>query len=64
MGGEVKMESIEAQGRTSQEAIKIALKKLGVSRKQVRVEILSEEHKGLFGMSGAKQARVKVTLKK
>ena len=64
MGGEVKMESIEAQGRTSQEAIKIALNKLGVSRKQVSVEILSEENKGLFGMNGAKQARVKVTLKK
>ncbi len=64
MGGEVKMESIEAQGRTSQEAIRIALKKLGVSRKQVSVEILSEENRGLFGMSGAKQARVKVTLKK
>lgn len=58
------MESIEAQGRTSQEAIKIALKKLGVSRNQVKVEILSEEDKGLFGMEGARQARVKVSLKK
>ncbi len=58
------MESIEVQGRTSQEAIKIALKKLGVSRNQVKVEILSEEDKGLFGMEGARQARVKVSLKK
>ncbi len=58
------MESIEAQGRTSQEAIKTALKKLGVSRNQVKVEILSEEDKGLFGMKGARQARVKVSLKK
>ena len=58
------MESIKAQGRTSQEAIKIALKKLGVSRNQVKVEILSEEDKGLFGMKGARQARVKVSLKK
>ena len=56
--------SIEAEGRTSQEAIKIALKRLGVSRNQVKVEILSEENKGLFGMKGAKPARVKVTLKK
>ena len=62
--GKVKMESIEAQGRTSQEAIRIALKKLGVSRNRVKVEILSEEDKGLFGMKGARQARVKVTLKK
>ncbi|MBL7092149.1 MAG: Jag N-terminal domain-containing protein [Candidatus Omnitrophica bacterium] len=58
------MTSIEAEGRTSQEAIKIALKRLGVSRNQVKVEILSEENRGLFGMKGAKPARVKVTLKK
>ena len=58
------MKSIEAEGRTSQEAIKIALKRLGVSRSQVKVEILSEENRGLFGMKGAKPARVKVTLKK
>ena len=58
------MNSIEVEGRTSQEAIKIALKKLGVSRKQVQVEILSEEDKGLFGMKGAKPAKVRVTLKK
>ncbi len=57
------MKSIEVEGRTSQEAIKIALNKLGVSRNQVKVEILSEEDKGLFGMKGAKPARVKVTLK-
>ncbi|MBN3038748.1 MAG: Jag N-terminal domain-containing protein [Candidatus Omnitrophica bacterium] len=58
------MDSIEVEGRTSQEAIKIALKQLGVSRNQVRVEILSEENKGLFGMEGARPARVRVTLKK
>ena len=58
------MKSIEAEGRTSQEAIEIALKRLRVSRNQVKVEILSEENKGLFGMKGAKPARVKVTLKK
>lgn len=58
------MKSIEAEGRTSQEAIKIALRRLGVSRNQVKVEILSEENRGLFGMKGAKPARVKVTLKK
>lgn len=58
------MKSIEAEGRTSQEAIEIALKRLGVSRNQVKVEILSEENRGLFGMKGAKPARVKVTLKK
>ena len=58
------MEPIEVEGRTSQEAIKIALKKLGVSRHQVKIEILSEENKGLFGMKGAKPARVRITLLK
>ena len=58
------MKSIEIKGRTSQEAIKIALKELGATRDQVRVEVLSEEDKGLFGMKGAKPARVRVTLKK
>ncbi len=57
------MKSIEVEGRTSQEAIKVALKKLGVARTQVKVEILSEEDKGLFGMNGARPARVRVTLK-
>ena len=58
------MKSIEIEGRTSQEAIKIALKELGATRDQVQVEVLSEEDKGLFGMKGAKPARVRVTLKK
>ncbi len=58
------MKSIEAEGRTSQEAIKVALKKLGVARTQVKVEVLTEEDKGLFGMNGARPARVRVTLKK
>ncbi|NQS99754.1 MAG: Jag N-terminal domain-containing protein [Candidatus Omnitrophica bacterium] len=58
-----KMDSVEVQGRTSQEAIKIALKKLGATRKQVKVEILSEENKGLFGMNGSRLARVRVSLK-
>ncbi len=58
------MKSIEVEGRTSSEAIKIALKKLGVSRNQVKIAILSEENKGLFGMRGAKPARVRVTIKR
>ena len=41
----------------------IALKKLQVKKDQVNIKILSEEHKGLFGMHGNKLAKVKVTLK-
>ena len=57
-------ESIEVKGRSTQEAIDIALKKLGVSKDKVKIKILSEERKGLFGMEGAKQAKVRVTVVK
>lgn len=55
---------IEISGNTVKEAINIALKKLGVTRDKVDIKILSEEQKGLFGMQGAKQAKIKVALKK
>lgn len=57
------MRSIEVEAKTPQEAIKIALKKLGVPRSKVEVKVLSEEDKGLFGMEGAKLAKVRVTVK-
>jgi len=56
--------SIEVEGKTTKEAIDIALKKLQVKKEQVDIKILSEEHKGLFKMNGSKLAKVKVTLKK
>ncbi|MCM8762880.1 MAG: Jag N-terminal domain-containing protein [Candidatus Omnitrophica bacterium] len=52
---------IEVEDKTVAEAIKKALKQLKTSRKEVKIEILSEEEKGLFGMPGAKPARVRVT---
>ncbi|MBI3615102.1 MAG: Jag N-terminal domain-containing protein [Candidatus Omnitrophica bacterium] len=55
--------SVEAEGRTVQEAIGKALSTLGVPRSSVTVWVLAEENKGLFGMRGAKPARVKVRLK-
>ncbi|MBL7071506.1 MAG: Jag N-terminal domain-containing protein [Candidatus Omnitrophica bacterium] len=55
--------SIEVEGKTTKEAIGLALKKLKVSKDQVKIQILSEENKGLFGMNGNKLAKVKVTLK-
>ena len=55
--------SVEVEGRTVQEAISKALSILGASRSRVTVRILTEEKRGLFGMRGAKPARVRVTLK-
>lgn len=54
--------SIEVEGGTVEEAIKKALKELNLARDKVKIEVLSEEEKGLFGMAGAKLAKIKVTV--
>lgn len=60
----MKEKFIEIEAKTTQEAIKIALKKLKVKKEDVDIKILREEHKGLFGMEGAEPAKIKVILKK
>lgn len=54
--------SIEVEGSTVEEAVKKALSELKISRDKVKIEVLSEEEKGLFGMAGAKPAKIKVTI--
>ncbi len=54
--------TIEVEGSTVREAIKKALKELKLSRDKVKIEVLSEEERGLFGMPGAKPAKVRVTI--
>ncbi|MBU1997887.1 MAG: Jag N-terminal domain-containing protein, partial [Candidatus Omnitrophica bacterium] len=44
-------QSIEIEDITVEDAIKQALKTLGLKREQVKIEILCEEKKGLFGMA-------------
>ena len=56
------MEHVETEGRTIDEAIAKALKKLGVERDQITVEILAEGKKGIFGLGG-KKARVRASLR-
>jgi len=56
--------SIEVEGSTVEEAVKKALSELNLSRDKVKIEVLSEEEKGLFGMAGAKPAKIKVTILK
>jgi spoIIIJ-associated protein len=53
---------VEVEGKTVKEAIEKALKEIKAQRKEVKIEILCEEEKGLFGMPGAKLAKVRVTL--
>ena len=54
--------SIEVKGKTIEEAIKKALKQLKLPRKKVKIEVVSEEEKGLFDMPGARPAKVRVSV--
>lgn len=56
--------SIEIEGNTVEEAIKKALKELKLPRSKVKIEVLSDEEKGLFGMPGAKPAKIRVSVVK
>jgi len=60
---EKKKKSIDVEGANVEEAIKKALALLKVSRDEINVKVVCEEKKGLFGMEGAKAAKIKVTLK-
>lgn len=56
------MESIEASGKSVDEAIQQALARLGKRREDVDVTILQEPGRGAFGI-GSKEARVRVAVR-
>ncbi len=56
------MNSVEAEGKTIDEAIAAALRLLNVERDQVEIEILSQASRGFLGIGG-KKARVRATLR-
>jgi spoIIIJ-associated protein len=56
------VESIEASGKSVDEAIQQALARLGKRREEVEVVVLQEPSRGTFGIGG-KDARVRVTLR-
>jgi spoIIIJ-associated protein len=56
-----RLKYLEVEGNTVEEAIEKALLELKLPRKSVKIQILSEEKKGLFGMPGAKPAKVRVS---
>ena len=58
----IKSVYVEVEGTTVEEAIEKALKDLKLPRNRVKIESLSEEKKGLFGMAGAKPAKVRVSV--
>ncbi|MFC1709736.1 Jag N-terminal domain-containing protein [Candidatus Omnitrophota bacterium] len=57
------MGPIEVEAKTVHEAIEKALEILKVAREDIEVSVLSEEKKGLFGMEGAKLAKIRAALK-
>ena len=59
----MKKKELEFEGSTVEEAIKNALNYFNVPREAIEIRIVCEEKKGLFGMEGAKPAKIKVKLK-
>ncbi|MBX5455630.1 MAG: Jag N-terminal domain-containing protein [Thermogemmatispora sp.] len=56
------MESIEASGKSVEEAVQQALLRLGRRRDEVEVTVLQEPSRGAFGL-GSREARVRVTVR-
>lgn len=56
------MESIEASGKSVEEAVQQALARLGKRRDEVEITVLQEAARGTFGL-GSKEARVRVTVR-
>ena len=61
-GGNETVESIEASGKSVDEAVLQALARLGRRRDEVEVTVLQEAFRGTFGV-GSKEARVRVTVR-
>jgi len=55
--------SLEFEGSTVDEAIKKAVKAIGVSRENLDIKVVCEEQRGLFGMQGVSPAKIKVIVK-
>ena len=58
------MKCIEMTGKTTDDAIKNALKELKLTEDKVTIEVLDEGSKGFLNIIGVKPARVRVTIKR
>ena len=59
----IQSDTSEFEGNTLDEAINKAVQELGVPKDKLNIKIVCEEKRGLFGMQGAKTAKIKVTVK-
>lgn len=57
------MQEIEISGKNIEDAIANGIKKLNCAKEDVEIKILDEGTSGLFGLMGAKPAKVLLTLK-
>lgn len=55
------MMTVEATGKTVEEAVENGLQELGCKREDVEVKILEAPYKGLLGLIGSKDAKVQLT---
>ncbi|MBU0633986.1 MAG: Jag N-terminal domain-containing protein [Candidatus Omnitrophica bacterium] len=52
----------EFEGNTVEEAIEKAAQELNLPQEKIKIQILTEGQRGLFGMEGAKKAKIRVTI--
>lgn len=57
------MMMVEKTAKTVEEAVRSALEELKTDKESVEIEIIEQPVKGIFGIIGSKNARVRVTLK-
>ncbi|MCR3955953.1 MAG: protein jag [Gudongella sp.] len=57
------MKFVVKTAKTVEEALQEALEELKATEKEVEYEVIEEATKGLFGLIGAKEAKIKVVLK-
>ena len=57
------MKVVEKSAKTVEDAVSAALAELELTKDEVIIEVLEEPSKGIFGLIGSKQAKVKVTEK-
>ena len=56
------MKSVTIEKTTVEEAVETALLELKAEREEVEIEVINEPSRGLFGLIGSKNAKVKVTV--
>jgi spoIIIJ-associated protein len=56
------MEPFEFEGKTTEEAVENACRKLNVPRDDVSIEVIEPGSPGIFGLVGGKKARVRISI--